>query len=106
MIEPAKLLATLRAGHLRYITEPEMDCLSYFALGYAALEIAEAVAESEATVRRHLRRVREAASAHVGLDLSPDFFRTWVWCHTDDCTAPILGLIGDEQILREYSPPG
>jgi len=105
MIEPGQLLAALRAGHYHYISEAEMRCLALFALGYAAEDIAGAVAESAATVRRRLRRVPEAASARVGLDLSQDVFRTWVWCHTDECTGPIVALIGDEQILRKYWQP-
>lgn len=102
MIEPGQLLTVLRAGHYRYISQAEMRCLMYFAVGYSAEEIAGTVAESAATVRRHLRRVREAAGLQVGLELSQDFFRTWILCHLGDCTAPVQQLIGDEQILRDF----
>lgn len=85
MIEPQELLATLRGGHFRYITKSEMRCLAYFALGYPAEEIAEAVAESPATVRRHIRRVQDAVGARVSLEIPRDVFRTWIWCHASDC---------------------
>jgi DNA-binding CsgD family transcriptional regulator len=97
------MLHKLRSGHVHYISESEMESLVYFALGYAVPEIAVTVAESEATVRRHIRRVREAATARVGLVLSQDLFRTWLWCHVDDCTAQIPDLIGDEQLLSAVS---
>lgn len=102
MLTPDQLLPLLRSAHYHYITEAQMRCLKLFAIGYGAEQIGLMVAESASTVRRHLADVRRPVTTALGIELSPGHFRTWVWCHVNDCTAPVLELIDDAQNLHGF----
>ena len=58
VIPEKKLVALLDSRHLKFLAEVDTRILAALEFGYSVEEVAEGLGLSEATVRRHITRVK------------------------------------------------